>query len=345
MGVTVMKANTMSSEVGLKMIVYGAPGVGKTTFASTAKDVVFIIPDSCGVLALKDKNVDVIPISEFKQMAEAFEVVRTGQWKTVVLDHLTEIQKMSMDSILQKEGQFKPRQNDWGENLRQMLEMCRKYRNLPMNVIFLAHEANDKDEETGVRYTQLSVNGVKLPQDLAGLVSAVGYMAASSKIDPTTKKEVISRGIRFGTSKNIMCKDNSGRLDIWEEPDFEAIYKKIFGNTEVGATADNEKPKESPEKPTKKTRISKEEEEAKAKTEDNDTVAESKTEATKGTPIDVVATRNEVIELLKKKYSNDVRQIKKHLADLGYKSTMDIPEDKLLEMLLTLRTEVNSEII
>lgn len=364
--VTIVKSNAMSEDmIGLKMIVFGPPGVGKTYFASTAQNVLFLLAEKGGMLGIKDKGIDVIHINKFADLIDAYQFLRKDGhgYKTVVIDSITEVQKKSMDDILIKAGVQTPRMNDWGENIRQISNMCRLFRDLPMNVIFLAHESIEKDEETGETSRRLSVNGQKLPEEIAGFVDCVGYMQANEKLTEDKKKTITVRAIRFGATKKIVCKDRSGKLDIWEEPNFEAIYAKIFGNKEIPEmkAESTDKPKET-EKLTTKEVPKKAKKETVEKTESAVKVEESQTtkveetdnipkgadvvesveikEEQKGTQIDRGASLAELVDLLNVKFNREIPKIKEWLTSEGYKKTTDIPDIKLVEYILKFRTEL-----
>ena len=354
--VTIVKSNAMSEDmIGLKMIVFGPPGVGKTYFASTARNVLFLLAEKGGMLGIKDKGIDVIHINKFADLIDAYQFLRKDGhgYKTVVIDSITEVQKKSMDDILIKAGVQTPRMNDWGENIRQISNMCRLFRDLPMNVIFLAHESIEKDDETGETSRRLSVNGQKLPEEIAGFVDCVGYMQANEKLTEDKKKTITARAIRFGATKKIACKDRSGKLDIWEEPDFEAIYAKIFGNKEIpemiaaedtkekktSVTKSNIKKTAFPDK-AKEPGIEKKEEANNAPVETKLVEAETSAEQPTGTPIDRGASLAELVDLLNVKFNREISKIKEWLTSEGYKKTTDIPDIKLVEYILALRKEL-----
>lgn len=215
----------------LKMLVYGNSGVGKTVFGSTAPDVLFLDAEA-GMLSLKDKKVDKVKIKTFQDMLESFNFLNSEQnkkYKTVVIDSLTEIQKKLMDSILLKTNHDKPTIADWGTAIEKMRNMVRHFRDLPINVIFIALEKTDKDETSGGILKSPGLQGSTLPQEVMGFVDIVGYMVAEerNKKGDSKEKEII-RAIRVQPTASISAKDRSGKLGIWVKPDFKEIYSTIF---------------------------------------------------------------------------------------------------------------------
>ena len=92
----------------LKILVYGSPGVGKTVFAATTNDdkrtsPALLIDLEGGTLSIADKDIDVVRVTKFKQFNEIYEYLRNGShYKTVIIDSLTEVQKLNMYEILQQ---------------------------------------------------------------------------------------------------------------------------------------------------------------------------------------------------------------------------------------------------
>jgi phage nucleotide-binding protein len=218
----------------LKMVVYGSSGVGKTVFASTAPNAIFLNAEA-GMLSIADKNIDSVEVKSFADIRQSFDFLKNEKhnYKTVVIDSLTEVQKKSMDLILESRGKEQPTIADWGSNIEQIRKMCRQFRDLPMNVIFIALERTDKDSDEAVNSKMPALQGATLPQEVMGFVDIVGYMQAQEKIEEATKEKKIVRAIRVQPSQTIIAKDRSGKLDIWEQPNFETIYNKIFSRETV----------------------------------------------------------------------------------------------------------------
>jgi len=234
----------------LKMLVYGTSGVGKTVFGSTAPAPLFLDAEG-GMLSVSDKNIDRIKTGEFKDVKDVFMFLKNEkhEYKTVVLDSLTEIQKKSMDGILKANDRDMPRINDWGTNIEQTRRMVRNFRDLPLNVIMTALEHAEKEEDDGSIVIQPAVQGKTLPQEVMGFMDIVGYMVAREKKNETDKdskektkaKIEIVRAIRVQPTATVSAKDRSDKLGIWVKPDFNGIYEKVFGKQKPAETAKEKK--------------------------------------------------------------------------------------------------------
>src|SRR5660397_278628 len=68
-----------------KVVVYGPPGAGKTTFGATFPDALILSAES-GLLSIRDKDIDTWTIDKWEDLEEAFGFLRRGEheYKTAV---------------------------------------------------------------------------------------------------------------------------------------------------------------------------------------------------------------------------------------------------------------------
>jgi hypothetical protein len=96
------------------------------------------------------------------------------QYQTVIVDSLSEVNDLSVDDILGKIGLDEDRDpdlmqfQDWNKNQSRILVMLRRWRDLPMNVIFTSLMKEDKDPKTGI-----VKKGLDLPPKLGRKVPAI----------------------------------------------------------------------------------------------------------------------------------------------------------------------------
>lgn len=227
----IVKANDTVTG-SLKILIYGDSGVGKTVFGSTAPEPLYLSAEA-GLLSIASKDIDTVTISTWTDLNEAFEWLKSGKhpYKTVVVDSLTELQKKNQDHLLAASGKKDMTQQLWGQNIEAMRKACRAFRDLPLNIVLIALSNEIVAEDGGTPLKRPSLQGKSLPNEVMGFVDLVGYMVAQEKKDEATGETVIQRGIRFQPSENVSAKDRSGKLNIWEPPDFTTIYGKVFGKT------------------------------------------------------------------------------------------------------------------
>lgn len=222
----------------LKMLVYGEPGVGKTSLAKTLKEKTLIISSEAGLLSLADADVDFIDISvddkgqsierseRVKRLNEAYawtlqpDVMKKYQW--IFVDSLTELSQNIVEAL---QKQFPDRKDGlvlWGEYNKKMMAMIKTFRDIPhYNVVFTALQKVEKDENAK-RFMAIDING-KLATRIAGLFDEVFWMHIIDD-DGTPTRRLLTGG-----RDNVTAKDRSGKLEQFEIPDLEVIAQKIRG--------------------------------------------------------------------------------------------------------------------
>lgn len=150
-------------ESGLKILLYGMSGTGKTTFWATFPGKILVLLCSGGRNPGELRSIDtpenrkritpvkVASISEVKgQLAGADE------YDTVVLDHVSGLQDLCLKEILgvnelpAVKNWGMARQQDYGQCATQTIEVCRALLNLPKNVVIVAQERTFGGKDDGL---------------------------------------------------------------------------------------------------------------------------------------------------------------------------------------------------
>lgn len=229
----IKNTRTMAQAHGIKSILYGESGVGKTSQAKTLIDEGFkpiIISAESGLLSLAGSNIDVIDISRddknqilppekrFERLAEAYNFLlnQKHDYDTIILDSLTEINQCLMDNLRAKYPDSKDTLKMYGDNAVVMQKMIKKFRDLNYNVVLIALSSNEKDE-VGRRFTTMDLVG-KVAAGIPALFDTVLYMFVDENLE---------RKILTSKTDKTTAKDRSGRLNQLEEPNLGKIFKKI----------------------------------------------------------------------------------------------------------------------
>jgi phage nucleotide-binding protein len=226
----------------INMLVYGYPGAGKTVLSGSADGVpdmrpVLVIDVEGGTLSLRDRypDVDVVRVQSWDDMQKVYDALYSGEhdYKTIVLDSLTEIQKFSMYKIMEAVIREDPGRDpdipsvrEWGKSIEQIRKLVRAFRDLPMHTVFTALAKEDKDPKTGVKSEMPSLPG-KLAPEVAGFVDIVAFLYVKV-VDSEFKRLLLT----LGTDKHV-AKDRTDKLpQIMEDPTMETILAHINGEGE-----------------------------------------------------------------------------------------------------------------
>jgi len=222
-----------SAATALKVLIYGAPGAGKTSTAKTIKEPTIIISAEAGLLCLREEKIDVIDLSvdddgkvipkekRIARLAEAYKYISQPEvlkkYKWVFVDSLTEL---SQNLIEQLELEFPDRAQSlvkYGESAKRMRGIIKSFRDLPTNVVMTALLSVEKDENNKRFY------GVNMVGKISDTIA--GYFDECFLLTEIEGKRV------FVTEKsdNHQAKDRSGSLSKFEEPNLDLIAKKIKG--------------------------------------------------------------------------------------------------------------------
>lgn len=170
-----MEIKTFSPQTHhVKAVVYGGSGTGKTTFAGTAKDAIFASAEG-GLLSIASQSPNYVDIRSLQDLRDLLIYLKTQKhsYKTVIIDSITEINEIIKLEIEKKNGRAMAIQ-DWGTLGKDIRALLRAFRDLPMHVLFIAQEIQDKDEDKVVKITP-SLNG-KSATDIAYFMDIVGYL-------------------------------------------------------------------------------------------------------------------------------------------------------------------------
>jgi hypothetical protein len=193
----------------VRMMVYGESGSGKTVFASSWPDVIFLDIDKG--MASVDRRVARIDISSWFKLQEAYVFLANAKhnYKTAVVDSLNEAQWHAMQNTIQnfpairRSYQNLPSMSDYGKALDDFDKLVRYMRILPMNVLFIA-QAGAVENEGDMVMPQFT--GKATARNLARMMDVIGYISKAESTE-TSKPRILS----FDDSK-YLTKDRSGKL-------------------------------------------------------------------------------------------------------------------------------------
>ena len=219
--------NTADIEfVGVKCIIYGGAGVGKTRTIATAPSPIIISAEE-GLLSLMEVEIPYIEVKTLQDLDDAYNLLKkdAGQtYKTIGLDSLSEIAETLIAQELPK---HKDGRQAYAALSQAMIPMLKKFRDLKgVNTVFSCKKIDVKDEETGTVTTELMLPGNVLSNQVPYIVDELFYMDVDRKGIPF---------LQVKPSRKVFAKDRSGALDpagvfakdASSVPDMTAIFKAI----------------------------------------------------------------------------------------------------------------------
>lgn len=210
------------------MLVYGEGGVGKTTFAATApKPLIADCEGGTKYFGLRGLSVDVARITSWSDMREFHAYALEKKYQTIIIDPIGELmEKLKRHMIglkdskhVQRDGT--PSMAGWGFMKNTFRDYIRLLRDSGLNVLLLAHVAEEKDEDRIVKRPMIET---KINRDIVNMLDIVGYMTVIGSGDEA--KRIIQVDAE---SDRYIAKDRTGMLGKIIEPDFSKIVAAIQG--------------------------------------------------------------------------------------------------------------------
>jgi hypothetical protein len=226
----------------LNLMVYGDSGVGKTLLAGTAAFVpelspVLFVDVEGGTLTLNQfdstVDIDVIRVDKWVNLQKVYDDLYNGKhpYKTVVIDSLTEMQKLAMNDLLGAGSKIDPASSmpeykDWNINTEQMRRLVRAFRDLPINTFFSCLAMDQQDPRRESVFIKKPALTKKLANEIPAFFDIVFYMYVKE--------------MREGPNKRLMQTDKSDRVvakcrvqgvpTILEDPTMELLYDLLIRN-------------------------------------------------------------------------------------------------------------------
>lgn len=153
MTLRIATAKEMANEQHYKVLSYGAPGSGKTHFAATWPNPVFIVPNIARGEVRTVGHTDAVRVVTFDDMADMkAQVTALGKaieagkvsCNTLVFDNLTTTQMMFEEEIKQTKAIDKLEWSDWGKFKSIFSELMLSLHSWPVHVIWVTHSDKDR---------------------------------------------------------------------------------------------------------------------------------------------------------------------------------------------------------
>lgn len=172
-----------ADDLHVGFLLFGDPGAGKTHAACLAQKPFVILTEKNGLTTVRRANPDAIVtiVSCTADLREAMGLAMRAELpegcKTLVVDGLTEVQRLFQDEIMASKRGGEPFSlQDWGTLTDKMRRYMRTLRDLPYNVVCTALAEAQVSEADGVRYVRPAFQGKKTSMEVAQYFNGVAYL-------------------------------------------------------------------------------------------------------------------------------------------------------------------------
>lgn len=208
-----------SANDGVKMMVYGLAGTGKTRLTATAPRPIVLSAEQ-GLLSLNELDIPFIRIKSLAELTAARQFIQNdNRFWTACLDSASEIAELCLQDL--KANNRDPRKA-YGDMAQDVLNEVRAWRDLRgKHVLFIMKQGRIKDEQTGVLMNGPLMPGQQLDQHMPYMFDECFQLVVQSMNGQTRS------ALRTQRDHQNEAKDRSGRLDMWEPPNLTHIIQKI----------------------------------------------------------------------------------------------------------------------
>jgi phage nucleotide-binding protein len=219
-----LKRSSALSMSGVKLLVYGQAGAGKTSLIPTLPAPIVLSAEG-GLLSIAGADVPYIEIASMGDLMEAYkwlsESAEAAQFQSVALDSISEVAEVVLNA--EKKASKDPRQA-YGAMQEQMADIIRAFRDLPGRHVYMSAKLEKTQDEMGRVLYAPSMPGNKTGQQLPYFFDEVLALRVERDAEGNSQ-----RALMCDSDGLWLAKDRSGKLETWEAPDLGAIIAKIGG--------------------------------------------------------------------------------------------------------------------
>jgi phage nucleotide-binding protein len=211
---------------GVKMVVYGAAGAGKTTLATTMPKPIIISAEG-GLLSINGSGIPYVEVKTMEELTEVYNWVSTSseaaEFESVILDSISEIGEVVLEheKKVNKDGRAA-----YGEMAVQMTSLIRAFRDLSGKHVLMTAKLDKSQDEMGRMLYSPSMPGAKMSQQLPYFFDIVAALRVEKDAEGVAQRALMCDTDGLWTAKSRLI-----GVDSWEPADLGAIIKKVGGQS------------------------------------------------------------------------------------------------------------------
>lgn len=229
MAIKLTTAREAALTSGIKVLVHGPAGSGKTVLASTADEPTIIISAESGLMSLRHTDIPVITVESLQDVQEAYTYLsgKDGEkFSWIALDSISEIAEQVLSYEMK---QTKDPRAAYGALSSQMMDLLRAFRDLPKNIYMSAKQRRIEDDDGRTMYGPM-MPGQQLAQQIPYLFDEVFSLRVEKDAEGNP-----TRWLQTNPDIKHTAKDRSGVLDMYEPVELSTIAAKIRSDNQPKA--------------------------------------------------------------------------------------------------------------
>jgi phage nucleotide-binding protein len=206
---------------GVKLLVYGQAGAGKTSLIRTLPNPL-VLSAEAGLLSIQDADLAYIEIKTIEDLREAYSYIvgeGSASFESIALDSISEIAEVILNA--EKKATKDPRQA-YGAMQEQVSDLIRAFRDIPGKHVYMSAKLEKSQDEMGRLLYAPSMPGNKTGQQLPYFFDEVLALRVERDAEGN-----VQRALMCDSDGLWQAKDRSGKLAAWEAPDLGGIIEKI----------------------------------------------------------------------------------------------------------------------
>lgn len=201
----------LSSDAPISCLVYGQPGVGKTSLAISSEKPLLIDLDRGLIRVAKKNQCPSVQVENYSEVLEVLSSDEISEFKTIVIDTFGKLIDKIGDWCCEQNPKYRRADGGfsmqgWGAIKMQAQLLLKQLASKGKNVIFVAHEKEDKDGDERILRPDISGSAGK---DLIKDLDLMGYMQMRNN----------RRTICFNPTDKFYAKNSVGLTGFLEVPD------------------------------------------------------------------------------------------------------------------------------